>query len=224
MSDNSYIPDTSWDLIRWAIDAPFQSSLYALHQPGLTDCGRLHDDLFLHEKVPYVLSHVRDKSRYSYQPRTIYDLLKSVQAPWICVNQNQKSQLHYGMPQTLSKQTIHSLSVHEDLVHNGPGTSKISWVDDGTAFDVSRHASPRCSAIANCGSRNPDGSRSCAWPRFASRCICNCLYDWRKHYRRHSKTLLRRHRGCLYAIKSRFSTNKDRSRHEVKHNPKILCT
>jgi hypothetical protein len=76
MSDNSYAPDTSWDSIRWAIDAPFQSSLHALHQPGLTDCGHLYDDLFLHEQVPYVLSHVRDESRYSYQPRTIYDPLK----------------------------------------------------------------------------------------------------------------------------------------------------
>jgi hypothetical protein len=59
-------------------------------------------------------------------------------------------------------------------------------------------------------------------PDVLPRCICNCLCDLRKHCRRHSKTLLRRHRGRLHAVKSSFSTNKDRSRHEAKHNPNIL--
>jgi hypothetical protein len=175
MFDNSYAQTQTGTRYTGLSTSPSNRACMFCISQGLADCRHLYDDLFLHEQVPYILSRVHDESRYSYQPRTNHGPSKFIQAPWIRVNQNQKPQLQYGMLQTLPKQSIYPLSVHNDSIRNSLGTSKISWVDDGAASDVSRRASPKCSAIANYGSENHDGSWSCAWPRCTSRCIFNRL-------------------------------------------------
>jgi hypothetical protein len=217
MFEYSYDINASRDLIHWAVDAPIESSLQALHQLGLSESVPMYDDLFLYEQVPHFLSCV--------QPRDNHNPSHSIQAPWTRLdrNQNENPQLQYGTPYTLPAQLLPSISVHENLFLNGPGTSKSSSVVYGRTTDICKSASTKRSATADCGSSNYDGSWSCAWPRCTSRCIFKRLCDLRKHYRRHSKTLFCRHKGCLQAIELGFSSNKDRLRHEAKHNPAIPC-
>ncbi|KAG9666007.1 hypothetical protein KCU95_g18331, partial [Aureobasidium melanogenum] len=68
-----------------------------------------------------------------------------------------------------------------------------------------------------------DGTWKCAYPGCTSKSVFRRGCDLRKHYRRHTKTLFCRHIGCRSASEGGFSSEKDRARHEAKHDPKIVC-
>lgn len=74
------------------------------------------------------------------------------------------------------------------------------------------------------GQRNNDGSWRCAWPHCRSRARFVRVCDLRKHYKRHEKTRFCRHPACPCGNQSGFSSEKDRERHEARHNPTIACT
>lgn len=90
--------------------------------------------------------------------------------------------------------------------------------------DVSEtNASPKASEMARWGHLNTNGTWSCAYPGCYSRSTFSRGCDLRKHYKRHTKTLFCRHKGCPQATEGGFSSKKDRARHEAKHNPAIAC-
>ncbi|KAK3706866.1 hypothetical protein LTR37_012545 [Vermiconidia calcicola] len=102
-------------------------------------------------------------------------------------------------------------------------TSNASSTGSYSESGVSRSVSPSASVMAKWGSRAQDGSWRCAYPGCSSRSTFNRGCDLRKHYKRHTKSLFCRHKGCPQATEGGFSSKKDRARHEAKHDPKIVC-
>ena len=102
-------------------------------------------------------------------------------------------------------------------------TSDTSLAFDLAVSDMSRSVSPDPKTLMAYGYRNTDNSWSCAWPGCTSCTRFTRACDLRKHYKRHSKTLFCRYDGCPQSTKAGFSSNKDRARHEAKHNPMIIC-
>lgn len=102
-------------------------------------------------------------------------------------------------------------------------TSNTSSIQTMAPSDVSRSTSPNASEMARWGRKNRDGTWSCAFQGCTSRSTFNRGCDLRKHYKRHTKSLFCRHRGCPQATEGGFSSKKDRARHEAKHNPNIMC-
>ncbi|KAF2716622.1 hypothetical protein K431DRAFT_12588 [Polychaeton citri CBS 116435] len=92
-----------------------------------------------------------------------------------------------------------------------------------SASELSRSVSPNATEMGRYGFRNQTGSWNCAYPGCSSRSAFTRGCDLRKHYKRHSKTLFCRVRGCPQATEGGFSSKKDRARHEAKHNPTIQC-
>ena len=83
--------------------------------------------------------------------------------------------------------------------------------------------SPGTADLHNYGLQNPDGTWRCAFPGCSSRANFTRGCDLRKHYKRHSKHLFCRHEDCPQATEGGFSSKKDRTRHEAKHNPGVHC-
>lgn len=101
--------------------------------------------------------------------------------------------------------------------------SNASSVRSVSRSDMSRSVSPNASEMAKWGFRNEDGSWSCAFHGCTSRSTFSRGCDLRKHYKRHTKSLFCRHKGCPQATEGGFSSKKDRDRHEAKHNPAVVC-
>ncbi|KAK3677212.1 hypothetical protein LTR78_002750 [Recurvomyces mirabilis] len=89
--------------------------------------------------------------------------------------------------------------------------------------DMSRSVSPTQGEMARWGVKQDDGSWKCAYQGCTSKSIFHRGCDLRKHFKRHTKTLFCRHRGCNQATGGGFSSKKDRARHEASHNPTIVC-
>ena len=87
----------------------------------------------------------------------------------------------------------------------------------------SRSSSPNAGEMSKYGAPSEDGTWRCAFPGCTSKSVFRRGCDLRKHYRRHTKTLFCRHIGCRSASEGGFSSEKDRARHEAKHDPKIVC-
>lgn len=94
---------------------------------------------------------------------------------------------------------------------------------DLSRSDVSRSASPNASEMARWGEQQEQGTWRCAYPGCTSKSVFRRGCDLRKHYRRHTKSLYCRHAGCKQSSEGGFSSEKDRARHEAKHNPQIMC-
>jgi hypothetical protein len=92
--------------------------------------------------------------------------------------------------------------------------------------DNSRSVSPSPADLHNFGIPLPDGrSWRCGYPHCSSQATFTRGCDLRKHFRRHTKTLLCRHEGCPQSREGGFSSKKDRDRHESRHGPpQIRCT
>jgi hypothetical protein len=89
--------------------------------------------------------------------------------------------------------------------------------------EPSRSSSPNAGEMSKYGAPSEDGTWRCAYPGCTSKSVFRRGCDLRKHYRRHTKTLFCRHIGCRSASEGGFSSEKDRARHEAKHDPKIVC-
>jgi hypothetical protein len=96
-------------------------------------------------------------------------------------------------------------------------------VDDGAASDVSRRASPKCSAIANCGFRNHDATGPTRGPdlllivsSIASATCAGITGGIRRRYSVDTEVVSRPSDPVSLL-------NKDRLRHEAKHDPMIPC-
>lgn len=89
--------------------------------------------------------------------------------------------------------------------------------------DASRSSSPKASEMSKWGRRQEQGTWRCAYPGCTSKSIFRRGCDLRKHYRRHKKSLFCRHTGCKQATDGGFSSEKDRARHEAKHDPRVAC-
>lgn len=113
--------------------------------------------------------------------------------------------------------SISTQSRHPSAVSNQ------SLAFDLAGSEVCRSASPDPKTPTAYGFKGPDNSWSCAWPGCTSRARFTRACDLRKHFNRHSKTLFCRYDGCPQSREAGFSSKKDRSRHETKHNPKIPC-
>jgi hypothetical protein len=87
----------------------------------------------------------------------------------------------------------------------------------------SRSSSPNVGEMSKYGAPSKDGTWRCTFPGCTSKSVFRRGCDLRKHYRRHTKTLFCRHVGCRSASEGGFSSEKDRARHEAKHDPKIVC-
>ncbi|KAI5361617.1 Putative Zinc finger C2H2-type [Septoria linicola] len=136
---------------------------------------------------------------------------------------------HYG------SEAIHNTSSRLSIGYlspelGRPRVSRATSVADSVASsalstrtDFSRGASPSATEMSKWGTRNSDNSWSCAYPGCASKSRFNRGCDLRKHYKRHTKSLYCRHKGCPQATEGGFSSKKDRARHEAKHNPTIQC-
>lgn len=94
---------------------------------------------------------------------------------------------------------------------------------DVSRSDISRSASPNASEMAKWGKQQEHGSWRCGYPGCSSKSSFRRGCDLRKHYRRHTKSLFCRHTGCTQSKEGGFSSEKDRTRHEAKHNPQIAC-
>lgn len=67
----------------------------------------------------------------------------------------------------------------------------------------------------------------CSFPGCSSRMLFTRACDLRKHHRRHSNRFYCRVAGCPRSASDShrwFASEKDRSRHEAKHNPHIRCS
>jgi len=91
------------------------------------------------------------------------------------------------------------------------------------ASPSSGSTSPNPNELLDYGNINGDGTWHCAFPDCTSRAVFTRGCDLRKHYRRHSKYLFCRHKGCPQSTTGGFSSKKDRARHEAKHNPDVPC-
>ncbi|KAK3618109.1 hypothetical protein LTR56_024454 [Elasticomyces elasticus] len=89
--------------------------------------------------------------------------------------------------------------------------------------DIFRSVSPSTLEMAKWGFRNGNGSWSCGYPGCSSKSTFNRGCELRKHYKRHTKSLFCRQEGCPQTTEGGFSSKKDRTRHEAKHNPRIAC-
>lgn len=98
-----------------------------------------------------------------------------------------------------------------------------SAFNSSAVSEVSRSVSSIPETPTAYGLKHPDGSWSCAMPGCRSLIQFTRACDLHKHYKRHSKTFFCRHNGCPKSIEAGFSTEKDRTRHEAKHNPTISC-
>ena len=96
---------------------------------------------------------------------------------------------------------------------------------DDSSSQVSRSSSPgNPSDLQNFGYPLGDGtSWRCGYPGCTSQAVFTRGCDLRKHFRRHTKTLFCRYKGCPAATEGGFSSRKDRDRHEAKHQPDIPC-
>lgn len=100
---------------------------------------------------------------------------------------------------------------------------------DGTVpggfSDTSGPTSPTNPAdLQNFGYQLQDGvSWRCAYPNCTSTAEFTRGCDLRKHFKRHTKSLLCRHEDCPQSIEGGFSSKKDRVRHEAKHKPGVSC-
>ncbi|KAL2356076.1 hypothetical protein BJ546DRAFT_589476 [Cryomyces antarcticus] len=92
-----------------------------------------------------------------------------------------------------------------------------------SSSEYSRSVSPSPANLSGWGFTNEEGTWSCAFPGCASRAKFNRGCDLRKHYKRHMKSFFCRHEGCPQSTGGGFSSKKDRTRHEAKHNPGIVC-
>lgn len=101
--------------------------------------------------------------------------------------------------------------------------SLISNASSAQSRDFSRGTSPSASEMSKWGTKNSKGSWSCAYPGCSSRSTFNRGCDLRKHFKRHTKSLFCRHESCPQSVEGGFSSKKDRSRHEAKHNPGVVC-
>lgn len=86
-----------------------------------------------------------------------------------------------------------------------------------------RAPSPSADEMSKWGTKNSDGTWSCAYPGCTSRSTFRRGCDLRKHFKRHDKSLFCRHEGCPQSVEGGFSSKKDRARHEAKHNPEVVC-
>ena len=90
--------------------------------------------------------------------------------------------------------------------------------------DYSRSLSPNPAELQNFGYPLPDGRGwRCRHPGCTSSLVFTRGCDLRKHFRRHTKSLLCRHEDCPQSTEGGFSSKKDRDRHEHKHKPGIPC-
>lgn len=78
--------------------------------------------------------------------------------------------------------------------------------------------------LRNFGYQLQDGvSWRCRWAGCTSKMAFTRGCDLRKHFYRHQKTIYCRHVDCPQSTEGGFSSNKDRDRHESKHNPGVPC-
>lgn len=138
----------------------------------------------------------------------------------------------------LSPPAAESLCYHSDHQHDSSremlsrvpsftSMSSCAWASprasDHPRSDMSRSASPNASEMARYGHLQAQGTWRCAFPGCTSKSIFRRGCDLRKHYRRHTKSLFCRYAGCKQASDGGFSSEKDRARHEAKHDPQIAC-
>lgn len=90
--------------------------------------------------------------------------------------------------------------------------SSTSSTNNNNPADLSRYGIPTA-----------DGAWRCAHPGCSSHAVFRRGCDLRKHFNRHRKYLFCRHEGCPQSTHGGFSSKKDRTRHEAKHNPGIVC-
>ena len=87
---------------------------------------------------------------------------------------------------------------------------------------LSRSSSP--ADLQSYGYMNADGKTwRCAFPGCTSTSQFARGCDLRKHYWRHNKTFFCRWEGCPKATEGGYSSKKDRTRHEAKHDPGVHC-
>lgn len=93
--------------------------------------------------------------------------------------------------------------------------------------------------ITKYGHPLPNGTYRCAHPNCTSQTTFRRACDLRKHYNQHRRHLFCRYEGCPQSQSQAqtqaeslgrgggfgvgFSSNKDRARHEAKHNPGVMC-
>ena len=82
---------------------------------------------------------------------------------------------------------------------------------------------PQADDLSKYGVLMKDRSWRCTYPGCRSKVTFQRGCDLRKHYKRHSKTLFCRYSECPKSLSDGFSSEKDRIRHEAKHNPTIKC-
>ena len=153
-------------------------------------------------------------SNYPYEPQTIaqfprYSEPSSI--PLEVVAGPSRTSVGYLSPDEAERRRI------------SRATSFASNASSIAESDVSRSASPNASEMARWGTKNHNGTWTCAYPGCASKSTFNRGCDLRKHYKRHTKSLFCRYDGCPQAVEGGFSSKKDRARHEAKHNPDVSC-
>lgn len=93
-----------------------------------------------------------------------------------------------------------------------------------TSGAASRSSSPNPADLHNYGTLNNDNRTwRCAYPGCNSKAMFVRPCDLRKHFNRHSKSFFCRHEECPQSMGGGFSSKKDRTRHEAKHNPGVKC-
>lgn len=165
-----------------------------------------------------------DRSISEYQtPRTLPTFSSYDSLPQVVISDTQAffdSNVHAKVIRTGSR--AESFASNTSLASN---TSNFSSCMNSPRSDLSRSPSPNADELAKWGVLGEDGTWTCAFKGCTSKSVFRRGCDLRKHYRRHSKSLFCRIPGCQQG-KGRqggFSSEKDRTRHEAKHDPQILC-
>ena len=123
----------------------------------------------------------------------------------------------------------HTSAQGQAYYHPNSSQAIFSSYDAGEGSSAGAQASGSTSAskatdLHNYGYLNDDQRTwRCAYPSCNSKAVFTRACDLRKHFNRHSKNFFCRHDGCPQSTEGGFSSNKDRARHEAKHNPGVPC-
>lgn len=103
------------------------------------------------------------------------------------------------------------------------GSSTTEATEVSASARASRATSPGSADLQAYGYLDRNGSWICGYPGCSSRAVFIRDCDFRKHYKRHTKSFFCRLEGCPQSTGGGFSSRKDLARHETKHNPDVMC-
>lgn len=170
-----------------------------------------------HNTYPPHLHH-QWSGRFSFDYQTLPACSSYDSVPLVIVEDTQNF-----TQSTEGAKIARSESRADSFASNTSNLSTYSSCISSPRSDMSRSSSPNLGEMAKWGTLSEQGTWTCAFPKCTSKSVFRRGCDLRKHFRRHTKSLYCRIAGCHQGNHGGFSSEKDRARHEAKHDPQIMC-